>query len=59
MKEELYRAIELLDEIESGTLNEDLTEIELFEELKIKVKQKLLAATRELTDLANIFRAFW
>ena len=59
MKEELKRALDLLDEIESQTLAEESREIEDLEELKIKVRPKMVVAARELTDVANIFRAFW
>ena len=36
-----------------------MSEIEEFEELKIKVKPKMIVAARELSDVANIFRAYW
>jgi hypothetical protein len=58
MKKELNKVIKLLNEIESQTQEGDFREIEEFEELKRKVKPKMVVATRALTELVNIFRAF-
>jgi hypothetical protein len=58
MKKELNKVIKSLNEIESQTQEGDFREIEEFEELKRKVKPKMVVATRALTELVNIFRAF-
>ena len=50
--------IEAINNQSTKTIEEQSRLIEQYEELKSKVKPKILVASRELADLANIFSAF-
>jgi hypothetical protein len=59
MQEDLNRVRAIIDVIESQSIGEDFWMIEEYEELKSKVKPKIVAAGKELSDVAKIFRVFW
>jgi hypothetical protein len=60
MEDQINKIIASLDdEIENQNQAEDSRELEEFKELIKKVTPKMIVASRELTELTNIFGAFW
>ena len=59
MQQEFKKVRAMIDEIESQTERADSSVVEEFEELKTKIRPKMVVAARELNNVMEILKAFW